>query len=159
MVCMRSVVAVMAIAGTVLASGAAHAQETDVSSSEGRAPITAARFAIVIDGHEIASFTRFDSMVDPSTSVPSQAILLTGGHTYSPEINAWHEAALMGRMDVARRTCSIVMYDYKGTPVATWRIINAWPSKYTGVSTKNGRGLATEGVILVYERIEVSPER
>ena len=102
MLCMRSVVAAMAIAGTVLASGAAQAQ--DVSSSDGRAPITAARFAIVIDGHEIASFTRFDSMVDPSTSAPSQAISLTGGHTYSPEINSWHEAALVGRMDVARKS-------------------------------------------------------
>jgi len=159
MLFMRIVVAVIAFAGALLASGAAHAQQTSAASSAARDAITAARFSIVVDGYEIASFTKFDSMVDPSTSAPSQAISLTGGHSHSPQLWAWHEAVLMGDIVAARKSCSIVMFDYKGTPIARWELKQAWPVKYTGVTMSNGRGLKTEGVMLLYDGIDLPPER
>ena len=96
--------------------------------------------------------------MDQTTGAVSQAISLTGGQTYSPELAAWHETVLKGNIVAARKRCSIVMYNYDGSPVSTYNLKQAWPTKYTGASI-NGHRLATEGVVLIYEGLEIVPER
>ena len=36
--------------------------------------------------------------------------------------------------DAARTDCTLELCDYDGSPIATYNIKQAWPSKYTGVS-------------------------
>ena len=109
--------------------------------------LTRARFALIVAGVEIASFTRFDSTVDPA-SASARIITLSGGQTYSPEMAAWHEMVMVGDIVGARRNCRLVMYDASGSPVVTYSITQAWPKKYTGVSLKQHR---TEAVMLEYK--------
>lgn len=112
--------------------------------------LTDARFAVILDGVEIASFARFDSTVDPA-SASARVITLSGGLTYSPELAAWHELVL-GNIDTARKNCAIVMLTAGGSPIVTYNIVNAWPQKYTGVGLKQHR---SEAVILAYDSVEV----
>ena len=113
--------------------------------------LTRARFALIVAGVEIASFTRFDSTVDPA-SASARIITLSGGQTYSPEMAAWHELVMVGDIAAARKNCTLVMYNASGSPVVTYSIINAWPKKYTGVGLKQH---LTEAVMLEYESAEV----
>ena len=110
-----------------------------------------ARFALVVDGVEIASFTRFDSTVDPASAF-ARVITLSGGHTYSPQLAAWHELVIVGDIAAARKSCTILMLNASGSPIATYNIINAWPKKYTGVGLKQHR---SDAVMLEYESAEV----
>jgi hypothetical protein len=113
--------------------------------------LTRARFALIVGGVEIASFTRFDSTVDPA-SASARIITLSGGQTYSPEMAAWHELVMVGDIAGARRNCTLVMYDASGSPVSTYNFTHAWPKKYTGVGLKQH---LTEAVMLEYESAEV----
>lgn len=118
-----------------------------------RDPISAARFAITVDGYEIASFTRFESLVDPSGGDTARMMSLSGGQSQGIEMAAWHEAVLLGDIVAARKSCSIVMYNEKGTPIKTYHLQRAWPAKYTGVSTS--RALRPEAVVIVYEGLTI----
>lgn len=115
--------------------------------------VTDARFALVVDGVEIASFMRFDSTVDPASAF-ARVITLSGGQTYSAQLAAWHELVLHGDIAAARKSCSILMLNADGSPVVTYSLINAWPKKYTGVGLKQHR---TDLVMLEYESAEVRP--
>jgi len=109
-----------------------------------------ARFALIVEGVEIASFTRFDSIVDPA-SAPSRVITLSGGQTYSPALAAWHDLVL-GDITAARKSCTITMLNARGSPIVTYNITQGWPQKYTGVSLTQPR---TEAVMLAYDSVEV----
>ena len=149
-------VAVMAFAAAGVAAGGALQAQHESSALIAAATVpSGARFALVLDGVEIGSFTQFVSMVDPSTSAPSQAISLSGGQTQGPQMWAWHEAVLMGDIVAARKSCSIIAYDASGKPVRRHTFRNAWPAKYTGVSTSGGRTLRTEGITIVHEGFEI----
>ena len=129
-----------------LSSGVALSAEQRGGAIEARV-LTGARFALLVDGVEIASFTRFDSTVDPASSF-ARIITLSGGQTYSMEMHTWHEAVITGDVAASRKNCTIVMYSAAGSPVATYNIQNAWPRKYTGVA---GKQHLTEAVMLEYE--------
>lgn len=117
-----------------------------------RAQVSAARFGLTIDGVQIASFSRFDSLVDAAATGGTQAMSLTGGHGYFPQMAAWHELVILGDVAAARKSCVVVVYNQAGAPIARYHLENAWPAKYTGASTN---GLRTEGVVLVYETARV----
>lgn len=88
--------------------------------------LSAARFSITVDGYEIASFSELagiNSAVEPVTFV------LKRGKATGPAMWAWHEAVREGDMAAARKSASLVMYDYDGKPVARYHLQNAWPSK------------------------------
>ena len=145
--CMRLVLAA-AIALAGLSTASLHADQVTALDAT---VLKGARFALFLGDVEIASFTRFDSSVDPASAF-APVISLSGGQTHSPELNSWHEAARFGHMDAARRNCTIVMYNGGGSAVQTYSLVNAWPKKYTGVG---GRALLTEAVMLEYESVEV----
>jgi phage tail-like protein len=110
--------------------------------------LTAARFSITIDGSEIATFselTGITTSVDVVDFVESSdkeivmrklpgrrqppTVVLKRGKNNSMELWAWHESVLQGNMAAARRSCSLVMYNVDGKPVARYHLEDAWPAK------------------------------
>ena len=136
--------------------------------------ITAARFSITIDGYEIASFSELQGItteVEPvelmeSTDkevilkkmpgkVKPATLILKRGKNASMELWAWHEAALMGDIVAARKSCSLVMYDTAGKPVARYHLEHAWPAKLEIGALKAGASeVLMETVTIVSERIQ-----
>lgn len=68
----------------------------------------------------------------------------------------WRKLVIAGKLDAARKDCTITMLDYEGQPVVTYSIINAWPKKYTGVGLKaDSNEVAVEGITLCHEGFEI----
>jgi phage tail-like protein len=135
--------------------------------------ITANRFSITIDGHEIATFAELGGIITevepadyvetttgPTVSklpgkVKPPTIVLKRGMNGSLELWAWHEAVRTGNMPAARRSCSLTMYNAEGKPVARYHLEKAWPSKMELAGLKAGAGDALiETVTLVCEYIQ-----
>jgi phage tail-like protein len=128
--------------------------------------LTAARFSITIDGSEIATFselTGITTSVDVVDFIESSdkevvmrklpgkrnppTVVLKRGKNNSMELWAWHEAVLQGNMAAARRSCSLVMYNVDGKPVALYHLEDAWPAKIEIGGQKAGaRELLMESV-------------
>jgi phage tail-like protein len=137
--------------------------------------IAASRFSITVDGTEIAQFNELvgiTSEVDiidfiensenelgvfkklPGKRKPPH-ITLKRGKSTSMEIYAWHEAVIMGNIKLARRSGSIVLYDYDGKPVSRYHFHNGWPSKISLSGLKAGANeILMEEVTIVCERLE-----
>jgi phage tail-like protein len=105
-------------------------------------PVTANRFALTIDGFEIATFSELSgifSEVEPvyasETSdrlIPKNKppfVTLKRGLTGALDLWTWHEAVTERRMQQARRDVSLVMFNPEGVPVARYFLTKAWPSK------------------------------
>ena len=136
--------------------------------------LTAARFSITIDGYEIASFSELSGItteVEPvefmeSTDkeviikkLPGRRKLATlvfkRGKNSSMELWMWHEAVLRGEMVAARKSCSLVMYNYDGQPVARYHLEHAWPAKLEIGALKAGASeVLMETVTMVCENLQ-----
>lgn len=106
--------------------------------------------SLVVDGVEIARFSEvagIESRTKPAT------IVLKRGVTDSRELRAWHEAVRMGNMTAARKSASLVMYDYDGKPVARYHLENAWPSQ-----VELGSWSKAEGLDVTWETVEYRTE-
>ena len=54
--------------------------------------------------------------------------------------------------DAARTDCTLELCDYDGSPIATYTVLQAWPSKYTGAALNAGANeIAVEAVTLCHE--------
>jgi phage tail-like protein len=54
--------------------------------------------------------------------------------------------------DEVRTDCTLELLDYDNTPIATYTILQAWPSKYTGAAMNAGSNeVAVEAVTLAHE--------
>jgi phage tail-like protein len=120
----------MVTLGVFLTPAIAQAQITAETNPEGAIKTDAKiglanRFSITIDGVEIASFAEasINARAKPAT------VVLKRGKNSSMELWAWHEAVRTGDMAAARKSASLVMYNYDGKPVARYHLENAWPSK------------------------------
>ncbi|HKY60353.1 MAG TPA: phage tail protein [Gemmatimonadota bacterium] len=113
-------------------------------------PATAARFSITIDGVEIASFSELAGI---NSRVEPVEIVFKRGKTRRPEMLAWHEAVREGNMAAARKSASLVMYDYDGKPIARYHLENAWPSKI------EIGGLAAQGNVSDFEFLKARASR
>jgi T4-like virus tail tube protein gp19 len=121
-------------------------------------PVSAARFGISIDGVEIGVFEQLISEADLGTGAGGQAMTLTGGRTRGMEMAAWHELVILGDVAAARKSATIVIYNASGSPVKTYHLENAWPSKVSLDTSDRGR-LRTATVMLMYESIRVQTEQ
>jgi len=136
--------------------------------------LTAARFSITIDGYEIASFSELGGITTevepvkflessdkeiilkqlPGTYKPA-TIILKRGKNQSMELWAWHEAVLNGDIVAARKSCSLVMYNFDGKPVARYHMMHAWPSKLEIGALKAGASeVLMETVTIVCEHLQ-----
>ncbi len=136
--------------------------------------ITAARFSIVIDGYQIASFSELVGItteVEPVELMESTdkevmlkklpgkrkpaTLTLKRGKNQSMELWLWHEAVLMGDIMAARKSASLVMYATDGSAVARYHLENAWPSKLEVGALKAGASeVLMETVTIVCEMIQ-----
>src|SRR4051812_17172722 len=101
---------------------------TGLGSQQPNDALTAARFSITIDGHEIASFAELSGItteVEPVDFLESTdkeivfkklpgrrkppTLVLKRGKNMNMELWAWHEAVLNGDIVAARKSCSLVM--------------------------------------------------
>jgi phage tail-like protein len=54
--------------------------------------------------------------------------------------------------DKVRTDCTLELLDYDNTPIATYTILQAWPSKYTGAAMNAGSNeVAVEAITLAHE--------
>ena len=54
--------------------------------------------------------------------------------------------------DAARTDCTLELIDYDGSPIATYTILQAWPSKYTGAAMNAGSNeIAVEAMTICHE--------
>ena len=54
--------------------------------------------------------------------------------------------------DAARTDCTLELIDYDGSAIATYTLMQAWPSKYTGAAMNAGSNeIAVEAVTLCHE--------
>lgn len=136
--------------------------------------ITAARFSITVDGYEIASFSELQGIRTEIKTVefiesgdrglvqmnlPSNPVLaeltLKRAQTTDPQMWAWHEAARFGEMGAARKSCSLVMYDAAGKPVARYHLENAWPRKIElGALRAGSSEVLTETITIVCDHLQ-----
>jgi phage tail-like protein len=136
--------------------------------------LTAARFSITIDGYEIASFSELSGItteveaVDFLESSDKEVVfkklpgkrkpptfVLKRGKNSSMELWAWHEAVLAGDIVAARKSCSLVMYNFDGKPVARYHMEHAWPNKLEIGALKAGASeVLMETVTIVCESIQ-----
>jgi phage tail-like protein len=64
----------------------------------------------------------------------------------------WRYQVETGGPDSARTDCTLELCDYDGSPIATYTIMQAWPSKYTGAAMNAGANeIAVEAVTLCHE--------
>ena len=136
--------------------------------------ITASRFSITIDGYEIAAFSELQGITTQVdvvdflqssdkevmlTKLPGKrtppTVILKRGKNNSMELWSWHEAVLNGDMAAARKSCSLVMYNSDGKPVARYHMENAWPAKIEIGGLKAGASeVLMESVTVVCEHIQ-----
>ena len=54
--------------------------------------------------------------------------------------------------DAARTDCTLELIDYDGGPIATYTLMQAWPSKYTGAAMNAGSNeIAVEAMTICHE--------
>jgi len=136
--------------------------------------LTAARFSVVIDGYEIASFSELSGItteVEPVDYLSSSdkeiifkklpgkrkppTVILKRGQTSGVELWSWHQAVLAGDIVLARKSASLVMYNFDGQPVARYYLEHAWPSKLETSALKAGTSeVLMETVTIVCENIQ-----
>jgi len=137
-------------------------------------PITANRFTIEVGAQKLATFqelaginaevenTEYWATNDGGPAVNKLAgklkpptITFRRGMDGSMELWAWHESVRNGQMDVGRKSCSLIMYNAAGKPVAKYWLEGAWPSKMEISGLKAGSSEALiETVTLTCERIQ-----
>ena len=164
------------VAGLLLVATAVAVIAAPASSSQSLASATqlsAVRFALVVDGTEVAVFGDLVALTSgfetsqlelsvggsaPKLGLPTKrmppSVTLRRGLTANQELWDWHDDALL---DVARarKNSSLVMYDAEGKPVAKWNLVNAWPSKLdVGDFSAGGAETTAETVTIVCERLQ-----
>ncbi len=110
-------------------------------------PYAKFRYTVEIDGLEAGGFSEvsgFDASIDvieyregDMVQTPMKLpglkkygnITLKQGVTDSTVLYDWIMMGVEG--DVERKTLTITLQDATGAAVASWQVINAWPTKYT----------------------------
>ena len=114
---------------------------------ERRDPYRKFRFRVEVEGIQQAGFSEasgFDASLDiveyregtdiiTPRKLPGLAkygnISLKWGVTDSMDMYTWIEDCISGTVE--RKTLTIIAVDEEGGDVATWQVIEAWPTKYT----------------------------
>jgi phage tail-like protein len=129
----------------------------------------ASRFSLTVDGVDLASFSELvgiTSEADPDSltamvmkKLPGKrnppTVILKRGLSNDLQLSAWHDSVIDGQIATARKSCSLVMYDAQGQPVARYHLEAAWPSKLEVGSLPMGSGeVVVETVTLSCDRVQ-----
>jgi len=158
---MKSRTLLAVLVGAALVAGVIGAW---TSASQGATPgdeLTAARFELTIDGRSLGSFSELGLISgfereelelvgrgdETELKLPGKrtppTVTLKRGMTRNIELAAWHELVILGDVAAARRNVTLTMFNAIGEPVATWNLIDAWPSKIEIGSLKSGDSSVT----------------
>jgi phage tail-like protein len=81
-------------------------------------------------------------------------ITLKRGRTDSNDLWTWLKSVQDGKIDDARKSGSIVLYDYAGSEKSRFNFINAWPSKVSLASMQaGGNDILLEECTITHEGI------
>jgi phage tail-like protein len=79
-------------------------------------------------------------------------IVLKRGITRVMELWEWRKLVEDGKVDEARKSGSVVLYDQGNNEVARWNFVEGWPSKITGPQAKaDGNEIAIEELTIAHE--------
>jgi len=130
-------------------------------------PITAVRFVLTIDEHEVASFSELQGLTTEVGEIESTgtigtppprsvSVTLKRGMTRNIEMAAWHELVMLGDVAAARKSASLTMLGVDGSPVVRYYLTDAWPSKIEigSFKDKSGASVMTETITLTCEFIQ-----
>ncbi|MFN8375294.1 MAG: phage tail protein [Anaerolineae bacterium] len=132
------------------------------------------RFTVSVGGIDQAAFTECNL---PSLQVETQSLNEGGQNTYAhtlpirvkagnvtlkhgitknAELLKWYLQVLQGDMENAMRTVTVIMYDVKHKPIATWTFHRAYPVKWGGPQLKTAdQSLAIEELEFAHHGFEV----
>ena len=83
-------------------------------------------------------------------------VTLTRGLTADHGFEKWIKEFRSGQVRASRKNGAIIVYDFEGTPITTYSIINAWPKRLTIGTLKAGdTSVLTETLVVVYEMLDV----
>lgn len=100
------------------------------------------------------------AMTDPiDQKIPGRLtwgdITLKRGITDNMDFWNWRNLVQTGQIASARTNGTITMYDQTGSPIASWTVTNAWPSKISGPDLgSEDNNIGMEEVVIVYESFE-----
>ena len=134
-------------------------------------PSSGFRFAVALDGVNLAAFTEFRL---PSLSVQTVDITEGGQNTYVHKLPVrvnvgpatlkhgiskdltllkWYLQVLKGDLEYAFRQVTVVMYDVGRVPVATWTFREAIPVKWSGPTMKtDDNGISIEEIEFIIDQ-------
>lgn len=82
-------------------------------------------------------------------------ITLKRGKDSSMDLWQWHQKIYEGKVSDARKSGSVVLYDYEGSEVGRYNFVNAWPNKVAMGTLKAGANeVLMEEVTIVCEELE-----
>ena len=83
-------------------------------------------------------------------------ITLTRGLTADQSFEKWIKDSQFGKMTDARKGGAIIVFDYEGSAIKRYKLMNAWPKSLEIGSLKAGdTSVLTEKLVLTAERLEV----
>jgi phage tail-like protein len=134
---------------------------------KGKQPAASYTFKLILGGHETAGvFPEATADVEGETVDLADVRRVTGvnkvgditlkrGVDTNKVLLKWSQVIDHKGADAARKDGQIQLLDYKGAPVATYSIINAWPKKYTGVGLQaSGGEAALEEIVIAHEGLK-----
>ena len=81
---------------------------------------------------------------------------LTRGLTADDGFDKWIQEVQLGGTEDARKSGSIIVYDFEGTPIKRYKLTHARPKSLEFAILKAGdTSVLTEKLVLTYERLEV----
>ena len=114
---------------------------------------------VVSAEHEVAEYKYADEKGNPGYyAIPGRMkfgrITLKRGLTNDMAMWKWRKQVTDGKVEDARTNGSILMCDQKGSPIAEFNFINAWPLKVSGPAPNaNSNELAMEEVEVICEDV------
>jgi phage tail-like protein len=122
-------------------------------------PLAVGKASLVVDGIEIASFNELPAGITSSIKLPRAEgtaahleplrIALKRPATGGLEMSAWHRTATTHTTGY-KKNVTLIFYNTEGTPIARFKLNNAWPSEYHLDAQKAGSSS------LLYERVTMT---
>jgi phage tail-like protein len=82
-------------------------------------------------------------------------IELKRGITDVMELWEWRKLVEQGKVNEARKSGSVVLYNQANEEIARWNFVDGWPSKISGPQAKaDGNEVAVEGLTIAHEGME-----